>query len=384
MALLLLLACLADQGSAPPTGAPTGGPPSTPPTPGSPGGVLPGPSAPGPPRRLHLTLNVLGAEGGYLTALGPEGEMVLELGPTAGTVPPRGALTYVEATPTPDGRYVVDAFVPHQGLGIVFGTVRATTAERLTIESPLGTTEWIRNRWADVPADLAVGHYVSVKHYQTPDGAAILNVRRFPGRVEEVGVVQSPASGGAGSAALSLYTLGGARTYPAASSFAPGSIARVLYRRDARTPFKDLAVEAADADALLFVGKLSTWSAPSLAMVDAWGNRLGVVTFRYDAVLPEGLVAGDLAEVRYTFAADGTPLATEVTERVLSTVYFGTIDRLDESSLTVTTLQRQAHTLRRTPDTWFPGPVQVGDKADVIWRADPTGGPNIAEVVVKE
>lgn len=357
-------------GNAPAAGAPGAAPP---------GGV----SATAP--WLRLTVNVIGLEGDRLAVYGPEGEQRLRVAPGALGSAAAGAGDTVDLECEVDatGLRTIRAVRPHTGLGIRYGTVTAVDGGGITLDGPLGAQTFLVNQWSDMPAGLHAGEYVTVKHYRTDAGAAVLNTRRFPGRLMEEGVIAGVTPQG-----FALRSLGGLRAFPlpAAGQLPPvGASARVSYARDAADAVIGLTIEPGP-DPLVFIGKMSGQNATAhtFSMVDAWTMTLGTVEFSLPGGVPEGIVPGDLVEASWRW--DGGPLPTIVAmqERTLSPVFFGRITAIDEAHVAMVTLQRQPKRLRRDADTWLPVPIKVGDMADVVWRVDPAGGDPVAELIVKE
>jgi hypothetical protein len=188
---------------------------------------------------------------------------------------------------------------------------------------------------------------------------------------------------------LVVHTLAGTWTLPSPAGIppAPRQAAVFRYELDPAGRATDVRWEP-QAAGLRFVGKMSEVPAGpgTFNVVDVWGNLLGVIPFLLGPGVapPAGVKPGDLVELEYTFDEAGSPVATVVTQRVLSPVYFGRLDRIGEADLSMTTLQRQRREVRLRPDTFIPSPVQVGDMADVIWEDDPGGGTPFARAIVKE
>lgn len=382
MRLRRLLPVLVALGCGEPDPAPPGAPPAPRPAPANPAPGNPPPPRPGgpeqDPHRARLEGEVIEATASSIRVLTPEGDTTFDVAPGAyGTPPASSSTVTLDCTIDPGGRYTVATLLPHQGLEIDYGVVSALSPDRLVITRPLGEGSYRVNRWSDLPKDLAVGQYVGVKHYRTDEGPAILNTRRFPGRVEIAGVVTAAGE------TLTIASLGGARTFPVTGP-AVGDVVVVHHRRGRTGAPEDLGVDVIEGP-LPFTGKISAWDARTntVAMVDAWGGTLGNVKLATPNPLPGDLVPGDLADVRWTAVA-GVPTVVSIAERKLSPVFFGRIDAIDAGNVEMTTLQRQHKQLRRTPATWLPVPIAVGDMADVIWVEDPAGGPPVAEVIVKE
>lgn len=340
------------------------------------GPAAPTPRTAGSAALARIQAEIVEVSGEAVTALTPEGQVVLKLRPggLVGQARP-SATVMLECSADSAGVYTIERVLPQQGLEIDYGRVTELGAETLTITRSLGASRFLVNRWSDLPPALSVGEYLGVKHYSTDAGQAILNARRMPGRVEAAGVVTEASPG-----SLTVQTLGGARTWPLDGA-AVGDAVIVHYTRGAAGA-EDLGVTV-QSGPLRFTGKHSDWDAATgtLGMVDAWGGLHGVVRFKLTSPLPAGLVPGDLADTTWTWR-DGALTLVEVTERALSPVYFGRIDSIDDTSLTMTTLQRQHKVLQRAPDLFMPRPIAVGDMADVMWRRE--GEATIAEAIVKE
>ncbi len=353
----------------------------------------PNPAANAAPRgsRRMITANVLAIGADRVVALAPEGEEAFFLAPgaLAGHPPTRGDTVTLDCAHDPLGALVVEQVLPHTGLPIRYGTVTAASTDRLTVTSPLGEQTFVVNAWSDLPDLLAVGQFVGVKHYGMNDERTILNAKRFPGVVEDTGVVVAWEG-----ASVSVQTLGGsvAHTLDPATlqtlpdGFGVGSTATIRSRRNG--PKRTVASVAVRTDELVFVGKMSSWDAAThtFAMVDAWGGVLGIVRFRWDAGCGGdcAVVPGDLAEVRYRFAQDGTPTIAALTKRELSPVYFGEITEIDATHVRMVTLQNQTKLLTVTPQTRLPVPIRVGDRADVIYVPGATADARVAVAIVKE
>ncbi|MFZ5479601.1 MAG: hypothetical protein ACOZNI_22740 [Myxococcota bacterium] len=317
------------------------------------------PASPAPPgNRVAMTVDVLDV-GETIRFMGPHGEQSLPLASPASAK--RGDTVQLDCETLADGSRRVVAAAPHLGLGIFYGTV--ASLDPLVVRSPLGDRTFRVEPWSDLPAGLAVGEYVGAKFYKD-GGDVILNVRRFPGEVVDVGVVEAVRP-------LIVRTLGGPRTHDVAADVAVGDYVAVGKTVEKRTP------------PLPFTGKMSSWdpSTGVFAMVDAWGASLGVVSFRLDACDGDCAATkpGDLVEVTYEFEA-GTPAIRSFAKRTLSPVYFGEVTAIDGERVALTTLQQQPKEVRVTPATRIPVPIAPGDFADVVWRGDPPE----ALLVVKE
>lgn len=385
MTLFGLLACggaptpAAPEASAPAAvvatapGAPSG--PATGPAPGSATGAAPA------DRTLDLTVHVLGLDAAGLHLVGPWGETTLPVAPGAvpSPAPKAGETWNAECEPGTYGPRRILRLAPHHGLAIAYGTVATLTDTELRFDDG---RSFVRHPWSDLPDGAAPGDFLGVKVYHTPAwqghaaGLAILNARRHPGHPEAQGVSAALAP------SWTVHTLAGPWQLPAAGAAPVGTGVTVRYTLTGDTPTH--VSWAPTPLPLHFTGKLSqtTPSPGQVAVVDVWGNLYGVVPFTLapGVVVPEGTHPGDLLDVAYHFDTTGHPVAESLTPRRISPVWFGHVDRVDGTTLALTTLQNQAHEAHLDGDTFLPEPVHVGDMADVVWADDPAR----AVAVVKE
>jgi len=269
-------------------------------------------------------------------------------------------------------RLIVDAR-HHQGLPVLFGTVRVREPGRLVVATPVGPEALVIKEDSDVTPDVIPGAFVNVKYYHLRGASVVLNCRVQPGCAVEEGIV---AAKGAGE--FSLRSTRGTTTFAAPpgelGALETGDLATFRYRIDEGGRVHGLALRKIRGP-LRFTGKVTGLDEKSgtLTLLDVAGGTLGEVTFRFEGRLPlmERLAPGDLVGITYALSKDAPPLLLSMQKKELRPVYFGTITELSGDSITLVTRQGLTRKLRITERTVVPVKVRPGDMVDVLYRAAP-------------
>lgn len=338
--------------------------------------------------KMVITANVIEVEKERIKAVSPEGVCYFKIKPGA-SLPPgikKGDTLAMKCITQPGGTRVVEQASHHIGLPIWFGNVVEMSPLAMTVENPLGRKKFYINEYSDIPKDVITGTFTGVKYYNLGQKFIILNCRRYPGCMQEAGVIKQT-----GGDYFIIRTLKGDKLFRMPSKnlgqIKTGDPVIFNYRIDEKDRLNVISLHKKSED-FIFTGKINHLYPKSgtIVLVDAGGALLGDVEFnlKENFAIISSLKPGDLVQVKYIYTPDGKPTIVSIKKKKLTPVYFGEILEKTSTRIKLVTRQNQVKELQITRNTIIPKLINKGDFADVIYRETPGESLPEALIVVKE